>query len=92
MLKGEITQYVMSCRVLGMNIEVAALIAVINRLRDDGAMELTGIIVPSEVNAPCRGVFESCGFKRRAGLESVFDLVQTTALNSTPHVKVNYIS
>jgi FkbH-like protein len=66
-IKGfEIVQYyVMSCRVLGMHIEVATLHELIRHvwaLRSSGAATFSGAVVPSPVNMPCRDLFLKSGF------------------------------
>jgi FkbH-like protein len=61
----EIVQYVMSSRVLGMQIEVAALhelIRHVRALRSSGAAKVSGAVVASPVNMPCRDLFLKSGF------------------------------
>ena len=57
-----IRQYVMSCRVLGMEIELAALAAVLDRVRPGDVAEMTAEVVISPANLPCRDVFTRAGF------------------------------
>lgn len=58
-----ITQYVMSCRVLGMEIETAALRAVVGKLREaDAALPVAGLIWHTDKNTPSRDVFTTAGF------------------------------
>ena len=54
--------FVMSCRVLGRDVETGILSAVADRALARGMRELRGAIVPSERNQPCRMVFAQHGF------------------------------
>ena len=58
-----IVQYVMSCRVLGMEVETAALAKIVQFLRNTGASRVVGSIIRTDVNMPCRDVFVRCGFR-----------------------------
>ncbi|MQA42320.1 hypothetical protein [Rugamonas aquatica] len=58
------TQYVMSCRVLGMEIEVAVLRAVVALLRGAAStLPIMGLVLNTDKNTPSRGVFASAGFQ-----------------------------
>jgi FkbH-like protein len=61
---GAVRQYVMSCRVLGLDIEVDALKQVLQivRERDEGPL-IIGTVIPTEVNTPCRDIFLRSGFQ-----------------------------
>ena len=59
---GLIRQWVMSCRVLGQAVEDAVMVIVIEAMRKWGAARITGRLVPTRVNFPCREVFSRCGF------------------------------
>jgi len=58
----EITQFVMSCRVLGMEIEIAVLHSLISLIRINNRLEVTASIVPTEANTPCRELYRNCNF------------------------------
>jgi FkbH-like protein len=58
-LPGEIVQFVMSCRVLGMDIELYALAQAVSRCRVGG---VTATLVETKDNSPCRDVFSRGGF------------------------------
>ena len=61
-----IEQYVMSCRVLGMEIEIAVLSHVVETLRAAaGPAEIEAAIVETDTNMPCRDVFKRGGFVAR---------------------------
>jgi FkbH-like protein len=57
---GEIVQFVMSCRVLGMDIELYALAQAVTRCRDGGGV--TATLIETADNSPCRDVFMRGGF------------------------------
>ena len=60
---GRIVQWVMSCRVLGYQIEEAVMASLVARMRGAGAGAVSGRIVATEVNFPCRDLFQKCGFE-----------------------------
>jgi FkbH-like protein len=62
---GAVRQYVMSCRVLGLDIEVDALKQVLQLVReqDEGPL-IVGTVIPTEVNTPCRDIFVRSGFQQ----------------------------
>ncbi len=64
---GCIEQFVMSCRVLGLDVEVAAVNEVALRLARDGVSRVTARLVETDANQPCRDLFEKCGFEKAAG-------------------------
>lgn len=58
-----IRQYVMSCRVLGMEVENTALKQILEVIRHrNGEVAITGMVIPTEVNTPCRDIFLHTGF------------------------------
>lgn len=89
-LKNCITQYVMSCRVLGMEIEIAALYAVVQRLRATNfATELTALVQPTEKNMPARTVFLDAGFEVTDN-PNVFLSAGTLPVRAGTHVRVRW--
>ena len=62
-----IEQWVMSCRVLGYAIEDAVMAGLVATLRAAGGSTLTGKLVETEANFPCRNLFAKCGFKKVDG-------------------------
>jgi FkbH-like protein len=85
---GVIRQFVMSCRVLGMDVELAALAHVTGKLFAAGAEVVVGALVETELNTPCRDVYPRAGFSAtsRAG---VYLLTRGTAGNGAPHVSIS---
>ncbi len=57
-----ITDFVMSCRVMGKQIEDAILADVEKALRDVGCIRVSGLFVPSAKNAPVAGLYERLGY------------------------------
>jgi FkbH-like protein len=69
-----IVQFVMSCRVVGMDVEVAAVSGVLQALDGRGILECGAVLEPTPANLLCRDLWERCGFAaagegryRRAG-------------------------
>jgi FkbH-like protein len=62
-----IVQWVMSCRVLGYEIEHAVMAAIVDSIRAGSRAQIHGHLVETEVNFPCRDLFAKCGFARTDG-------------------------
>lgn len=60
-----IVQWVMSCRVLGYQIEQAVMHAVVPLIRRDDGAPVSGRLIETDVNFPCRALFSSCGFEQQ---------------------------
>jgi FkbH-like protein len=58
----EITQFVMSCRVLGMDVELFALAHVITLIRAAGSTQINATLIHTQDNSPCRDVYTRAGF------------------------------
>ena len=84
-----ITQYVMSCRVLGMDIEVAALSSIIYNMRENGSNSesIYGHVIETESNTPCRNVFLKTGFRLVANGEA-YELPVDALPKRVGHVSV----
>jgi FkbH-like protein len=59
----KIIQFVMSCRILGLDVELAVIARIVKKLRDAGYPEASADLVETEVNLPCRGLYQQCGFE-----------------------------
>jgi FkbH-like protein len=57
-----IRQYVMSCRVFGLDVELAMIGEVTRRLLDRYNQEVTAAIVETKSNTMCRDLYKNCGF------------------------------
>jgi FkbH-like protein len=70
----EVLQFVMSCRVLGMDVELAAVNYVVTLIRAKyGGGAVTASLVETKDNSPCRDVYMRAGFTAVPG-ESAFVL------------------
>ena len=84
------TQFVMSCRVLGMEIELAVLreVGAVLRARDP-VSPLSGLIVKTDKNTPSQGVFLAAGFVPAANPQ-VFIQVVPPAQPLAAHVTATW--
>jgi len=62
-----ISQFVMSCRVMGLDVEATAVGVMANLLRDQGYKQVRGVIVETNKNLPCRSLYERAGFAQQDG-------------------------
>ncbi len=87
---GVIVQYVMSCRVLGMDVEVAALARVASLVRADADREITAELLETAANGPCRDVFSRAGFEEIAcaGERRRFRLASGKRLSPPGHIRM----
>lgn len=61
--KAAIDSYLLSCRVLGKGIETGVLFWILDEAYRRGVTELSGQVIKTERNTPCREVFKAAGFK-----------------------------
>ena len=59
-----IVQWAMSCRVIGMRVEQAAMAAIVQSLREPGARDIFGALIETDANHACRHLFAESGFLR----------------------------
>jgi FkbH-like protein len=59
---GEIDQWIMSCRVLGYQIEEAVMGIIVFAMRSAQPGAISGRLIRTDVNFPCRDLFRKCGF------------------------------
>lgn len=57
-----LVQFVMSCRVLGMEVETAAIAGILRIGANGGAREYSATLRHTEANLPCRNLYQRCGF------------------------------
>jgi len=79
--RGDVTDYVLSCRVMGRGVEEALLYVATVRAQANGWSSLQVEILPTEKNKPCRAVLERLLAEGKRGenswdLEGVFPLPQ----------------
>ena len=61
---GVIQQFVMSCRILGKDIEVNVLKQILQHVRSQcNGPSIFGIVKPTEANGPCQDIFVRSGFQ-----------------------------
>jgi FkbH-like protein len=60
-------QFVMSCRVIGLDVELTVMDEILQRLRGQGATEVTACFTATDANFPCRDLFARCGFDGQDG-------------------------
>jgi FkbH-like protein len=58
-----IAQFVMSCRIMGLEAEVAAIALISEIVRAGEAAEIVADMIETERNLPCRDVYSRCGFE-----------------------------
>jgi FkbH-like protein len=90
-LQAQIIQYVMSCRVLGMEIEIAALARLVEDIRiGSSTQNIFGSIVPTEANTPCRDLYRKAGF--RASGDQSYELYEGMPCSTPEHVEIEFIA
>lgn len=80
-----IEQWVMSCRILGYDIEKAVMSILVAGMRAEGHNEIDARLEFTDVNFPCRDLYSKCDFKL---LENVWKLDENAQLRIPDHVKI----
>jgi predicted enzyme involved in methoxymalonyl-ACP biosynthesis len=62
-----IRQFVMSCRIMGLEAEMAAVAQIGAQLRASGATAMFAAMIETERNQPCRNLYSRCGFEAVEG-------------------------
>lgn len=83
---GRIEQWVMSCRILGYDIEVGVMNYITTAMRSFGAQTVSGPLVKTDANFPCRDLFSKCGFVCDADGQTWL-LQPGTDVQKPPHVE-----
>ena len=83
--KATIDNFIMSCRVLGRGVESAALAVVSERAVKRGIYNLTGVIIPTDRNQPCRSLYSNAGFADNG------DTTFTMALENGPLLRPSWM-
>jgi FkbH-like protein len=79
-----VDSFLMSCRVLGRQVEHALLESLARRATSRGANRLIGEFIPTPKNAPAAAFFAAAGFEPIAGTPGRFDLPLPKAEAGTP--------
>ncbi len=64
--RGDFKQFVMSCRTVGLDVELAAIFELIAALSADGIKELRAVNVDTPSNLLSRDIWQKCGFSLNA--------------------------
>ncbi|MDI7776354.1 HAD-IIIC family phosphatase [Asticcacaulis sp. EMRT-3] len=80
----EIVQWVMSCRILGYQIEDAVMRTLLNDLFEGGAVSVSGTLKDTDVNYPCRDLFSKTGFEKVA--DTLFSIGPDQNRPMPPHI------
>ncbi len=83
-----IEEFVMSCRVMGRNLEHAILTDVEQDLREKGFTHLRGIYLPTGKNKPVEKLYEQLGYQK---IEETEETLYEIALSRTPD-RVYYVT
>jgi len=83
-----IDTFLLSCRVIGRNLEASMLDFIAEFARSKGATKLVGEFLPTAKNAPAAGMFPQFGFERRT--DTLFDLdLSSRAFEAPDYIRVN---
>lgn len=83
-----IEQFVMSCRVLGMDVEGAVVAEAVRRMRGADGGSIMGRLVATAINTPCQQVYANAGMLVQDGDETVFELASEQAVKAIPHITI----
>jgi FkbH-like protein len=86
-----ILQFVMSCRVMGMEIEQAGLVTMLNRVREGSTYDIDAVLIETADNSPCREVFSDAGFtvQERNDNQTIFVLPGSEILSPPIHIEIS---
>ena len=84
--RDEIIQFVMSCRTVGMDVEIAAVSAALATMVQDGCSQAVTTLVETPANLLCRDLWERCGFVAIGGGRFVRQPIGELAV--PPHITV----
>jgi FkbH-like protein len=88
-LGAQVLQFVMSCRVIGMEIEIAVLSRLIEAIRvERPAVNVSGSIVDTEANTPCRDFYLRAGFRQSTSND--YELDGSKDCMSEAHVEMTF--
>ena len=86
-----IEQFVMSCRVIGMDVERAAIAAVVSAVRVAGSDgDVSARLLETQSNGPCRAIYSAAGFGPVSG-KQLFTLAKDRVVQPAPHVAVSWL-
>jgi FkbH-like protein len=80
-------QFVMSCRVFGLEVEVATVVLIAQQLLQFGAAAVEGQVTETKANVLSRDLYERCGFVRRG---DVWSATSATLQALPSHVAIRF--
>ncbi len=81
---GEIVQFAMSCRVIGLDVEIAAVAATLQAMQAGGQAEARATVVETAANGLARDIWTRCGFD---GQDGTFVRAMEPALEIPAHIR-----
>ena len=88
-----INTFLLSCRIIGRNVEDTLLAYIVNEAKKDGILLLRGEFIPSKRNKPAKNFYKKSGFKKiqNGGLSELweFDLTNDFPFPDFIKVKIN---
>ena len=90
--KGTIDDFLMSCRVMGRNIEFAFVDFIIEFLKGKGCQEVYSKYLPTQKNKPVSDFFEKCGFpilSEKVGEKVYFINISDYKYKNIEYIKIN---
>jgi FkbH-like protein len=84
--QAHILQWVMSCRVLGYDIENAVMATLVSSIRNGTETPITADLVETDANFPCRSLFSGCSFEES---DEIWILPGDSAPACPPHVSLS---
>jgi FkbH-like protein len=90
LFKSTIAQFVMSCRVLGMEIELSAVAQAVSVLRSRHPDVIGAVLNSTQDNAACRDIYAKSGFASRVAADGacIWELLPESDVAIPPHIAV----
>lgn len=85
--QGHIAQFAMSCRVVGLDVEIAGVAEVLRRLRKSGTELARASLIETPLNLLSRDVYQRCGF---ACIGEMWSRSTATPLEMPAHVQIEF--
>ena len=79
----------MSCRVVGMDVEIAVLAELLKLQAENGGGPSIAVLRETELNLVCRDLYERCGFERKDG--DIWARPATSLLAVPSHAHLSWI-
>jgi len=89
--RGKISDFILSCRVMGRKVEEAMLSHIIRASKELSVVEVSAEYIPTSKNKPCLSFFETSGFSRQAD-SNIFSWKTTENYPKPTQVDIEYES